>query len=63
METKQSGGFIVTFVVTGDGTGSFQTVTFDLFKPERGKLFVPISIILNADSVAAKVSREPSFMC
>ena len=50
-------------MVTGDGPGSFQTVTFDLFKPERGKLFVLISITLNADSVAPKVSFEPSFVC
>ena len=43
MQTKPSGGF----VVTGDGTGSFQTVNFDLFKPEKEKLSVLISISLN----------------
>ena len=45
-----------TFVVTGDGTGNFQTVNFDLFKPEKEKLFVLISITLIVDSVAPKVS-------
>ena len=59
MQTKPSGGF----VVTGDGTGSFQTVNFDLFKPEKEKLLVFISITLNADSLAPKVSFEPCFMC
>ena len=53
---------MVIFVVTGDGTGSIQTVNFDLFKPEKEKLFVYICIILNADSVAPKVSFEPSFV-
>ena len=48
MQTKLSGGFVVTvviFAVTGDGTG--KTVNFDLFKPEKEKLFVLISISLN----------------
>ena len=31
---------------------------FDLFKPEKEKLFVIISITLNADSIAPKVSFE-----
>ena len=61
--TKPSAGFVVIFAVTGDGIGSFQTVNFDLFKPEKEKLFVYISITLNADSVAPKVSFEPSFVC
>ena len=39
---------MVTFVVTSDGTGNFQTVN-DLFKE---KLFALISISLNADSIA-----------
>ena len=43
---------MVTFVVTGNGTGSFQTVNFDLFKHEKEKFFVLISTTLNADSVA-----------
>ena len=63
MQTKPYGGFVLTFVVTSDATGSFQTVNFDLFKPEKGKLFVLISITLNADSVAPKVSFEPIFVC
>ena len=54
---------MVNFVVTGDGTGSFQTVNFDLFKPEKENLFVLISITLNADSVSPKASFEPSFVC
>ena len=45
MQTNTSGGFMFTFVVTGDGTGSFQTVNFDLFKPENEKVFVLISIL------------------
>ena len=60
MQTKPSAGFVDTFVVIGDGTGSFQTVNFDL---EKEKLFVYISITLNVDSVAPKVSFEPSFVC
>ena len=36
------GGFVVSFGVTGDGTGSFQTVNFDLFKLEKEKLSVLI---------------------
>ena len=33
-------------------------MNFDLFKPEKKKLFVYIPITLNADSVAPKVSFE-----
>ena len=54
---------MVIFVVTSDASGSFQTVNFDLFKPDKEKLFVFISITLNDDSVAPKVSFEPSFVC
>ena len=54
---------MINFAVTGDGTGSFQTVSLELFEPEKEKLFVLISITLNADSVAPKVSFEPSFVC
>ena len=60
MQTNTSGGFVVTFMVTGDGTGSFHT-DFDLFKPENEKLFVIISITLNADSVACFVLHY--FVC
>ena len=49
---------MVTFVVTGDGTVCFQTVNFDLFKPEKEKLFVLISITLNADGIA-----QINFVC
>ena len=38
-------------------------MNFDLFKPEKEKLFVYISIALNANSVALKISFEPSFVC
>ena len=38
-------------------------LNFDLFKAQKEKLFVFISIALKADSVAPKVSFEPSFMC
>ena len=54
---------MVIFAVIGDGTGSFQTVNFDLFKPENEKVFVYVSITLNADSVAHEISFEPSFVC
>ena len=33
---------MVSFVFTGDGTGSFQTLNFYLFKLEKEKLFVLI---------------------
>ena len=39
MLTKPSGGFVVTFMFTGHGTGSCHTVNFDLFKPEKEKSF------------------------
>ena len=35
LQTKLSAGLVVTVVVTGDGTGSFQTVILKLFKPEN----------------------------
>ena len=54
---------MVIFGVIRDGTGSFQTVNFDHFKPEKEKLCVYISITLSADIVAPKVSFEPSFVC
>ena len=37
-------------------------MNFYLFKPEKEKLFVLISITLNANSIAPKVSFEPSFV-
>ena len=45
MQTKPSGGFVVKFVVTGVGTGSYQTVNFDLFKPEKEKLFTSTVVV------------------
>ena len=59
MQTKPSGSFVVTFLVTGNGTWRFQTVNFDLSQKKRNYL----SITLNADNVVAKVAFEPSFMC
>ena len=47
-------------VVTSEGTGSFQTVNFDLLSQKQFDL---ISRTLNVDSVAPKVSFEPSFLC
>ena len=44
MQTKPSGGFVITFLVAGYGTGSFKTLNFDLFRPEKEKLFVLISL-------------------
>ena len=37
MRTKPVYGFEVTFAVTGGGSGSFQTVYFELFKTEKEK--------------------------
>ena len=34
---------MVTFVVTGDGTGSFQTVNFDLFN-QRKRNYLSLSL-------------------
>ena len=58
MWTKPSYGFVITFVVTGDRTGNFQTVNFGLFKPEKDNYLYTF----NADSVAPKVSFESSFV-
>ena len=38
-------------------------MNFDLFKARKREIMCPISINLNADSAAPKVSFEPSFMC
>ena len=38
--------------VTGDETGSFQTVKFDLFKLEK-RNYLSLSLNLNADSVCS----------
>ena len=57
MQTKPSGGFVVIFVVTGNGTGSFKKV----FKPEFLNLlylykfvtpFIIILILLGVTLVA-----------
>ena len=62
MLTKPSSGIVIIFAVIGHGTGSFQTVTYDVCKPERENYF-SMSITLNTDSVSPKVSLVPSFMC
>ena len=51
-------GFVVTFTSTGDGTRSFQTASFDMFKVRKREIICLFSITLNADSVAPKVSFE-----
>ena len=45
-------GLVVSFVVTGGRSWSFQTQNLEVFKREQEKLFVLITIILCADSVA-----------
>ena len=57
MHTKPSGGFVITIVLQVTEL-ELPDCEFDLFKPEKEKLFVLISITLNADSIAPKVSFE-----
>ena len=45
-------GLVVSFVVTGGRSWSFQTPNLEDFKTEQEKLFVLISITLCANSVA-----------
>ena len=49
-------GLVVYFVVTGGRSWSFQTPNLEVFKTKQEKLFVLISIILCADSVATYAS-------
>ena len=56
MLAKTICGLVVSFVVTGGRSWSFQTPNLDIFKTEQEKLFVLISIILCADSVATYAS-------
>ena len=51
-QTNPSVGFVVTFAVTGDGTGSFQT-----------EFILSLSLTLNADNAAPEVPFELSFVC
>ena len=51
-------GLVVTFVVTGGRSWSFQTPNLEVFTTEQEKLFVLISIILCADSVATYASLD-----
>ena len=50
--TKNICGKVVSFVVTGGRSWSFQTPNLEVFKTEQEKLSVLISIIWCADSVA-----------
>ena len=47
---------MVSFVVTGGKSWSLQTPNLEVFKTEQEKLFLLISIILCADSVATYAS-------
>ena len=50
--------FSVSFVDTGGRNRSFQTPNLEVFKTAPEKLFVLVSIILCADSVATYVSLD-----
>ena len=50
--------FSVSFVVTGGRSWSFQSLNLEVFKTEQKKLFVIISTILCADSLATYVSLD-----
>ena len=58
MLAKNICGLVVSFVVIGDRSWSFQTPNLEVFKTEQDKLFVLISIILCADSVATYASLD-----
>ena len=51
-------GLVVSFVVTGGTSWSFQTPNLEVFKIEQEKLFVHISLILCADSVENYASLD-----
>ena len=51
-------GLVVSFVVTGGRSRSFQTLNLEMFETEQEKLFVLISITLYADSVATYASLD-----
>ena len=53
---------VVSFVVTGGRSWSFETPNLEMFKTEREKLFVHISIILCADGVVTYESLD-QFLC
>ena len=55
---KNVSGLVVSFVVTGDRSWSCQTLNLEEVKTEQEKLFVLISIILCADSVATYASLD-----
>ena len=58
MLAKNVCGLVVSFVVTGGRSWSFQTPNLEVFKTEQEKLLVLISMILCADSVATSVSLD-----
>ncbi len=41
IQTKQFCGFVVIFVVMGDGTGSFKTVNLEVFKLKKREIIFP----------------------
>ena len=49
---------VVSFVFTGSRSWSFQTPNLEVFKTKQEKLFVLISIILCADSIATYASFD-----
>ena len=63
MLAKNICGLAVSFEVTGSRSWSFQTPNLEVFKPEQEKLFVLISIILCADSVATYASLDQILKC
>ncbi len=63
IQTKQFCGFVVIFVVIGDGAGSFKTVNLEVFKQKKEKLFFLISITWYTDTLIPEVfSYEPDFV-
>ena len=58
MLAKTISGLVVSFVVTGGRSWSFQIPNLEVFKTEQEKLFVLMSIILCADSVATYASLD-----
>ena len=56
-------GLVLSFVVTGGRSWSFQTLNLEVFKTEQEKVFVLISITLCADSVATDASLDQILLC
>ena len=58
MLAKTICGLVVSFVVTGGRSWSFQTPNMEVYKTKQEKLFVLMSTILCADSVATYASLD-----